>query len=183
MKMSIVCLFLAVYVSSFAVAQDQGLSASEEKLALYVARVSAHEGALKNLRDTDLVWQVVINNAKTTAGRIQFLEQHSGRALGKKPCTESNCEWSSLLDRRGTIPAAQAAGKDAGYWRTVTIPRWRAVLVRARELVRDPSDTAQLPCVGHPVTWGSLKLDGKKAAANGLHPLICENTLNTGFSY
>ena len=168
-------------------AQGRPLTAAERKLALRVARTAAHEGALKNLRDVDLIWQVTESRASTTEKRSEFLALHSGRAIGHKPCRtdDGNC-WSQTLDRRGTIPASVAVG-DAGYWRTVAIPAWQRVLQRAEALIS--GDVISRPCPVAPYTWGGVGRapdgadDRQHAALDGLYPIGCSGTLNDGFAF
>jgi hypothetical protein len=176
-----VALFVTLFCS-IGLAQGPRLTPAQRKLALRVARVAAHEGALHNLADVDLVWQVTESRAKTTEKRSEFLAMHSGRAIGVKPCTglTKNCEWSPLLDHKGTIPASVAIG-DEGYWRTIAIPAWQRVLARAEELVA--GEPYVKPCRLDPYTWGSVKLDSKRAAADGLYPIGCTGTLNDGFTF
>lgn len=177
--------FAVLFFYASGLAQGQSLPKltwAQERYAFALARVSAHEGALTNLRDVDLVHQVAITNAATPQKQLEFLHAHSGRSLGDKPCTDANCEWSPKLNRAGTVPAAQAAGKDAAYWRVVVMPRWRSVLARARVLASGAVPYSQLPCKRAPVTWGSVRLDSKKAASHGLYPLGCSGTLNDGFA-
>lgn len=145
-------------------------------LALALAVVAAHEGALDNLRDTDLVWQVVESRASSTAGRLRFLRQHSPRALGLEPCNGRNCVWSVDLLRD---PDATPQNTDQGYWRSVRAPQWRLIRERAMALVYGAADDAR-PCLRAPYTWGGA-MDHAGALKRGLRPLGCSGTLNDGF--
>lgn len=147
------------------------------QLALELAVVAAHEGALDNVQDTALVWQVVEARGRTDRERLSFLRSHSGRALGRKPCTEANCVWSvELLN----APSKTPASVDQGYWRSVRAPQWELVQRKALGLVYGVDDDR--PCLGTPYSWGYAgDLDGAYRL-RGLVPMGCEGTLNDGFA-
>lgn len=147
-----------------------------EQLALEVAVVAAHEGALDNLRDTALVWQVVEARARTTSGRLAFLRSHSGRALGLKPCNEGNCAWSTELLR---APSKTPESVDAGYWRAVRAPQWELVQRKALGLVYGTD--ADRPCPSAPYTWGGAMDIESAWLKRRLVPMGCHGTLNEGF--
>src|SRR5690349_12026903 len=77
-----------------------------DQLALELAVVAAHEGALENTRDTALVWQVVEARALGVQARLNFLRAHSPRALGRKTCNFGNCIWSRELLQAPEQPPA-----------------------------------------------------------------------------
>ena len=141
--------------------------------------MAANEGALWNLRDTALIWQVVENRGDDTKSRTRWLQKHSPRALGLKPCNGAgrNCQWSRNLRKEGTIPAGMAAGGD--YWRYKLQPRWLEVLALAEQLVA--GTTRDKPCPTPPDTWGG-DMDWANAVAHGLVPCGCEGTLNEGWA-
>lgn len=158
-----------------------------QKLAKAVAVVAAHEGALKNLKDVDLVWQTVQFNGDTDEERLRWLRNHSGRSLGLKPCTENNCTWSTSLGKK-TLPASVASlgTVDPAYWKKVTAPRFERVYKRAQELVNGA--TYERPCAIDPHTWGGVGKDPlgaddrEHAARDGLYPIGCTGVLNDGFA-
>lgn len=155
-------------------------------LELAVARVSANEGALQNLDEVSLIWQTVEGSAATTDGRLEFLRRHSPHVLGRKPCGGvGNCDWSSQLSRRGSIPAALAAGgTDPEWWDKVRRDRWLGVLSAAEALVA--GRVLARPCSRTPVTWGSPVLDAAYARRHGLCRLHCGvpggTLLNDGYA-
>lgn len=164
---------------------------AQSELALAVARVAAHEGALTNVRDVDLIWQVVRGHGADARERLRWLRQHSPRALGLVPTKAWDGNgWSAELSPRALVPASVAAGGDAqlvGYWRAVALPRWRLVLSRAQDLVA--RDVADGPCPSQPYSWGGVGRvtngadDREAAAARGLFPLGCRGTSNDGFAF
>jgi hypothetical protein len=151
---------------------------ARRSLALALAQVAAHEGALHNARDLDLIWQVVQNHGNSPQAQLRWLRTHSARALGLAPArhTDGNA-WSSELNRRGTIPASVAAGQ--GYWRMRVMPKWHGLLERAQSLV-DGAAYAK-PCPIEPITWGG-PMDHVTAAADGRYPIGCSDVLNDGFA-
>jgi hypothetical protein len=149
-----------------------------DQLALEVAVVAAHEGALDNLEDTALVWQVVSSRAETTQGRLAFLRAHSPRALGIRECNGQNCRWSVELLRN---PDAPPAAVEKGWWEKVRAQRWREILRYARGLVYE-IDVAE-PCLVAPYTWGgAMDVEGAYTDRN-LIPIGCGGTLNEGFTH
>jgi hypothetical protein len=155
---------------------------STADLALAVAQVAAHEGALRNLRDVDLIWQCVEARGDTDAKRLRWLQKHSPRALGLKPPKLGDVNaWSSELGRNATLPADVASGdpKRQSYWRFRVMPRWAEVLARAQHLAS--GGRYEKPCPSTPTTWGG-PMDHEVAAEMGLYPLGCQGTLNDGFA-
>jgi hypothetical protein len=149
-----------------------------DQLALEVAVVAAHEGALDNREDTALVWQVVAHRANTTQGRIDFLRLHSPKALGREACTDQNCVWSVELLKN---PDAHPASIDRKWWEKVREQSWRETLRYARGLVYG-IDISQ-PCPGDPYTWGgAMDVEGAYKDRN-LIPLGCVGVLNEGFTH
>ena len=180
-------LFLAALLLTSYVHAERApqLTRTQRTLVLYTARVSGHEGALVNLREVDLVWQAATFYGSTAEKRIAFLQRHSGRAIGVKPCldTDINC-WSAEMDLRGTTPpSVLAKGKEASdYWRLVVTPRWLEVVARARELVLGAGYGATgAPCAIQPRTWAA-RWFAHSAAKNGLYPIGCVGVLNDGFA-
>jgi len=172
--LALIC-FSALVWTSFASANKRD---SRDQLALEVAVVAAHEGALDNLEDTALVWQVVSSRADTTQGRLAFLRAHSPRALGIRECNGQNCRWSvELLN----APNAHPASVERGWWEKVRAPRWREILRYARGLVYG-IEVAE-PCSAAPYTWGgAMDVEGAYKDRN-LIPLGCVGTLNEGFTH
>lgn len=148
------------------------------QLALELAVVAAHEGALDNLRDTALLFQVLESRARTDRGRLALLRAHSPRALGIEPCNGGNCRWSvELLHAPSTTPSSV----DAGYWRTVRAPQWTLVQRKALGLVYGTD--SDRPCPVAPWSWGgAMDLSGAWLERR-LVPLGCEGTLNDGFAF
>jgi hypothetical protein len=158
-------------------AQDSTVPRLRDRLALALAVVAAHEGALDNVNDTNLIWQVVEGRAKTIGGRLAFLRAHSPRALGIEPCNGGNCAWSVELL---SAPDATPTSVDAGYWRKVRAEQWDLVRRRARGLVYG-IDTER-PCAGAVYSWGG-SMDVQSAYRDrGLVPLGCEGVANDGFA-
>ena len=190
MKTAAALLLSVLLTAAVALGEGAKLTALHERLARAVAVVAAHEGALKTLRDVDLIWQSAQFNGDTDAKRLAWLQMHSGRALGIKPCVgESNCLWSGALAHGARVVSAETIklGKvDPGYWRTVTVPRFERVLARARELVSGAP--YERPCPIEPRTWGGVGRDPlgaddrEHAAGEGLFPIGCVGTLNDGFA-
>lgn len=170
---------LAAAVSGWSVPLPNGAAAATNDLALAIARVAANEGALWEIRDADIVCQVVMGSADTYAGRLAWLKSHSGRVMKQKPCRGGNCLWSRNLQRdHGIVPAGIAAGK-RDWWRAEMADRWEAVLSRAEACV---AGRAPEPCHLPPTTWGSKRIDVEQAVARGLFPIGCDpRTLNDGF--
>lgn len=167
---AVVCLLLLAW-------PVQADSASRA-LALALAQVAAHEGALHNARDLDLIWQVVQNHGDSPQAQLRWLRAHSARALGLAPARDTDANaWSSELNHRGTIPASVAAGK--GYWRVKVMPKWMELLTRAQSLVDGASYVK--PCPIEPITWGG-PMDHESAAADGRYPIGCVDVLNDGFA-
>jgi hypothetical protein len=171
----LVTLALLIAAALSRVGSAQPKSARAE-LAELLARTSAHEGALKNERDLDLVWQVVEGSGATTEKRLEFLRLHSPQVAGRRPCRE-NC-WALEINGK-TLPANVAAG-DVAYWTKIVMPIYRTLAARATKLVRGmPYDR---PCEGNPSTWGG-KMDRERALKEGLVLLHCEGTLNDGYAW
>lgn len=157
--------------------QRPPVTSSRRQLALELAVVAAHEGALENLSDTALVWQVVeVNGGDSVIKRLAFLRRHSGRALGLKPCDRAgNCRWSVDLLR---APNAAPPSTDAEWWHARRAQAWRLVREYAANLVAGGAPWR--PCSRPPRTWG-YSGDVEKARARGLVPMGCAGTLNDGF--
>jgi hypothetical protein len=169
-----ICILLARTFISTAEARSADL---RDQLALELAVVAAHEGALDNLRDTALIYQVLEARAVSTAGRIALLRLHSGRALGRKPCEGGNCAWSVELLRN---PHATPPSVDAAYWTRVRAGDWTLVMRKAQGLVYGIDDDR--PCLGAPYSWGYAG-DLKSAWLDRrLLPMGCAGTLNDGFA-
>lgn len=176
------------------------LTELEEDLAFKMALVSANEGALWTLYTVPLIHQVVVTNVPYRDGeipdsmlkrRVEFLEKHSGRVMGVKPCPKSgNCRWVRNLSKTATtLPAGIASGKGGpknwkNYWRVVMAPRWKRVMGLSRAMIAGSMEAA--PCPIPPRTWGSVKThmpDVRVAEGNGLYPIGCEGTGNNdGFA-
>lgn len=164
-------LLLAAALAHVVSAQPRSARA---ELADLLARTSAHEGALQNKRDLDLIWQVVEGSGSTTKKRLEFLRLHSPQVAGRRPCRE-NC-WALEINGK-TLPASVAAG-DVAYWQKIVMPIYRALAARAAKLVRGmPYDP---PCSKTPQTWGG-PMDRERALKDGLVPLNCAGTLNDGY--
>jgi hypothetical protein len=149
-------------------------------LALLVARVAANEGAFDNPRELDLIWQVVEGWARDNARRLEQLRQHSSRVAGLRPCRSGNCRWSRYVRSDGTLPAEVAAGfePEPGWWLAARAERMRALVVRAEQLVAGAAYTR--PCDERPTTWGG-PMDHGHAQSQGLVPVRCNGTINTGY--
>jgi hypothetical protein len=155
---------------------------TDRALVLALARVAAHEGALQNPRDLDLVWQVTEGYGATSDRRLRFLQQHSPRALGLEPPRQgAKNAFAAELKRNDTLPASVAAA-DRGtkaYWTHKVMPRWQDLLDRAEYLVAGKPYAR--PCPLKPVTWGG-PMDHESAREQGRYPIGCEGTLNDGFA-
>lgn len=149
-----------------------------QQLALELAVVAAHEGALDNLRDTALIWQVLESRRTTDRGRLELLRAHSPRALGLAPCAGGNCRWSVELLRN---PHATPASVDAAYWQRVRAGTWALVMRTAQGLVYGV-DTDR-PCASAPFSWGYAGDVDSAWSKRRLVPLGCEGTLNDGFAF
>lgn len=147
-----------------------------DQLALELACVAAHEGALDNLRDVALVWQVVEAKAVTTSARLKFLRAHSPRALGIKGCVSGNCLWSSELRHN---PLATPSSVDAGFWSRVRARDWALVMRKAQGLVYGIDDDR--PCPESPFSWGYAGDLESAWRQRGLIPMGCAGVLNDGF--
>lgn len=179
-------------VTMRAAGQPQKHAAAEEQLqqllVLQAARVSANEGALQNLPEVSLIWQVVEGSARTAGKRLEFLEKHSPRAMGLVPCGGiGNCEWSRQLDYEGELPPAlAAAGVDALWWHLTRRDRWLAVLAATDALAR--GKVVAVPCGRRPVSWGNPNSvhDSAYASRHGLCRLHCGlpsgGLLNDGYA-
>lgn len=148
-----------------------------DQLALELAVVAAHEGALDNLRDTALVWQVVEARARTTHGRLGFLRAHSPRALGYKRCTTSNCVWSVELLHDPNVPPESLSAK---WWNTTRASQWERIRRYAAELVYGVE--LWRPCLAAPYSWGYAGDLESAWLERRLVPLGCEGTMNEGFT-
>jgi len=170
--------FSVVFVLMF-VCSAHALDRARQRLALALAQVAAHEGAFRNARELELIWQVVQNHGSTPQEQLDWLQAHSSRALGISPARETDRNaWSSELNARGTIPAS-VVERDAGYWRVKVMPKWSSILKRSQELVGGAS--YDKPCPIEPITWGG-KMDLEIAAENGRYPIGCTDVLNDGFT-
>lgn len=164
------------FVTTICAANATVYRSAQDQLALELAVVAAHEGALDNRRDTALVWQVVESRSSTTQGRLNFLRAHSGRALGRKTCNFGNCVWSRELLK---APEQPPASLSASWWNATRATAWEelrhyaSALVYGIELWR--------PCPAAPYSWGYAG-DLKSAwLERRLVPLGCEGVMNDGF--
>jgi hypothetical protein len=149
----------------------------KDQLALELAVVAAHEGALDNARDTALVWQVVEARALTTQARLSFLRAHSPRALGRKSCGVGNCLWSrELLEAPDVAPASLSSA----WWNATRAVAWMEVRRYASELVYGIE--LWRPCPAAPYSWGYAGDLESAWIERRLVPLGCEGTLNEGFT-
>jgi hypothetical protein len=154
-------------------------------LILAVAQVAANEGALHSPYEVSLIWQVVETVAVTAQKRLEWLQLHSPRALGLKPCDGiGNCDWTWQLDETGALPPALAArGVQPDWWELHRRDAWLSVLATADSLAS--GRVRARPCEIAPVTWGSITStrDMKWATRHGLRRLYCApgKLLNDGF--
>ncbi len=148
------------------------------ELALSLAVVAAHEGALDNVRDTALIYQVVEYRARTSAGRLSFLRAHSPRALGIAPCSGGNCAWSVELLR---APSKTPSSVEPGYWANVRAPQWALIQRKALGLVYGVDDDR--PCIGSPYSWGYAGDVESAYRERRLVPMGCAGVLNDGFAF
>jgi hypothetical protein len=162
--------------SSTAAAQENDRYKSQ--LALELAVVAAHEGALYSLRDTALIYQVLEARASTDRSRLALLRAHSPRALGISPCAGGNCTWSVELLR---APSRPPASMDAAWWNAARADAWALVQRKALGLVYGVDNDR--PCSRAPYTWGgAMDLEGAYDR-RGLVPIGCEGTANDGFAF
>jgi hypothetical protein len=156
---------------------------ADKALALALARVAVHEGALAQPKDLDLIWQVTSRWGATSTERLRWLQAHSPRALGLKPPRLGDANaFTAELTAATTIPASVASGADRrklAYWKVKVLPRWQSLLDRAERLVK--GGQYDKPCPIEPITWGG-PMDHEAAAADGRFPIGCEGTLNDGFT-
>jgi hypothetical protein len=148
-----------------------------DQLALELAVVAAHEGALDNPREAALIWQVVEARAETTQGRLMFLRAHSARALGRKTCSIGNCIWSRELL---TDPEHAPASLSAAWWNAMRAPAWLALQRYAAELVYGIE--LWRPCPVAPYSWGYAGDLESAWRERRLVPIGCEGTMNDGFT-
>lgn len=156
--------------------------APRDQLALELAVVAAHEGALDNTNDVALVWQVVEARAHTTADRLSFLRGHSPHALGRESrkglcMPEDNCWWSAQLLK---APDRVPSGFAKGWWAAARAERWLAVRRKAQELVYGVE--LWRPCPSRPYSWGGAMDVNGAWKERRLVPLGCAGTLNEGFA-
>jgi len=149
---------------------------ARDQLALELAVVAAHEGALENARDTALVWQVVEARALTTQARLNFLRAHSPRALGRKTCNVGNCVWSRELL---LAPEEPPASLSAAWWKATRAPAWEELRRYASELVYGIE--LWRPCPAAPYSWGYAGDLQSAWLKRRLVPLGCEGVMNDGF--
>lgn len=150
---------------------------ARDQLALELAVVAAHEGALDNTRDTALVWQVVEARALTTQARLNFLRAHSPRALGRKTCTVGNCVWSRELL---LAPEEPPASLSAAWWKATRAPAWEELRRYASGLVYGIEPWR--PCLTAPYSWGYAGDLQSAWLKRRLVPLGCEGVMNDGFT-
>lgn len=146
--------------------------------ALWLARVSANEGALRDRREMDLVWQVVEDNGGRD--RPAFLRRHSPRVHGDRKCSaKRNCQWSPLLNREGSKPDTLDVPDD--YWELVLRPTWLDLVAYGDYLVA--GGAYNRPCARSPRTWGG-PMDVERAARRRppLYPMGCNTAFNDGFA-
>lgn len=175
-----VLLSVLVVCSLFAFTRDADAATyrtRRDQLALELAVVAAHEGALENPRDAALVWQVVEARAFGTQSRLWFLRAHSPRALGRKACTVGNCLWSRELL---LAPDEPPASLSASWWKTTRESAWADVRRYASELVYGIEQWR--PCPAAPYSWGYAGDLESAWLKRRLVPLGCEGTLNDGFA-
>jgi hypothetical protein len=149
------------------------------ELALWVARVSANEGALKNRRQAALVWQTTRNAAPTTAKRADWLSRHSPRVHGLRACGAGNCRWTPELQRSEEQPLS--LGLPLDQWMLRVLPIWHDTLAYVDWLVQGDRRTED-PCPITPRTWG-CELDRPRALSRGLYPIGCYGTSDDGYAY
>ena len=164
-------------------ANPASAGSADQALALALARVAVHEGALHNPRDLDLIWQVTSGQGSTSTERLRWLQAHSPRALGLKPARPRDANaFTAELVQGLTVPASVASGasrQKLAYWQHKVMPKWQQILERAEKLVAGAQ--YDKPCPLPPVTWGG-PMDHEAAAADGRFPIGCEGTLNDGFA-
>jgi hypothetical protein len=149
------------------------------ELALWVARVSANEGALKNRREAALVWQTTRNAAPTTLKRAGWLSRHSPRVHGSRPCPHGNCRWTPELQRGEEQPPSLILPWD--QWLLRVLPLWHDTLAYVDWLVQGDLSSED-PCPVTPRTWGCER-DRPRALSRGLYPIGCYGTVDDGFAY
>ena len=159
-------------------AEAQELAARYE-LALWVARVAANEGALKNRPEAALVWQTTRTNGKDTTRRTDWLARHSPRVHGTRPCGGGNCMWSANLTREAALPAGLLLRLD--QWEIRVAPLWLDTLRYVDWMVLGDR-TSEDPCHVPPRTWG-CELDRARALTKGLYPIGCRGTSDDGYTY
>lgn len=150
---------------------------ARDQLALELAVVAAHEGALDNTRDTALVWQVVESRAFTTQARLNFLRAHSPRALGRKTCNFGNCVWSRELL---LAPEQAPASLSKSWWNATRATSWEGLRRYAAELVYGIE--LWRPCLSAPYSWGYAGDLQSAWLKRRLVPLGCEGVMNDGFT-
>jgi hypothetical protein len=147
--------------------------------SVWVARVSANEGALKNRPEVALVWQTARSSARTTEKRAAWLAKHSPRVHGTRPCKVGNCFWTPNLTRSAAMPDGLRIPVD--YWTVKVAPLWVDTLRYSDWLVLG-NRTSDDPCHVTPKTWG-CEQDRARALREGLYPIGCTRTLDDGFTY
>jgi len=87
---------------------------SRRELALALAKVCVNESGFDSLADCAMIFQIVENQRAITDERRVWLERHSARVLGIRPCDHrNNCFWSRNLGWNDEEPAGWLAASTA----------------------------------------------------------------------
>jgi hypothetical protein len=156
----------------------------ERALALAVAKVAVNEATLAEIEPADvaLIAQVTEQHGATAHAKLAWLSLHSSCVLTDRELRpgerRTNCIWTRGLTDSDREPAGFAESQSAP-WRSY-VARWRDVRITALALVQHRS-RVPYPCEGRPTTWGSRRLDLRRAIERGLRPLVCSTRGNVGF--
>lgn len=164
---------------------------AERDLALAIAKVAANESSLSTIRPADvaLIHQTAQTHGSTPRAQLRWLRAHSSCVLGDRDLATlarpGNCAWTRTLTDSDARPEGWRQSYPHLRWARY-VERWRQVRIVARRLVTGA--LVMRPCPRAPWTWGSVRLDTRRALARGLVPLGCrdpqtgEALANDGFA-
>jgi hypothetical protein len=163
------------------------MTAATAALVLAVFRVACNEGALVNLREVSIVYQVTQSHGRSSGERLAWLRRHSPRSCcarrdeGLGPSAsraKGNQTWTSQLLPSCEKPEALDVSK--AWWEARRRASCFAVYHLAEALV-----TARIedkPCDGAPTTWAAPWYRARPLA-QGMIEHHCEGVLNRAWSW
>lgn len=166
-----------------AVGWYEELSPQKKALALAVSQLGVNEASFDRPHDYALIWQVVEGRHSSTHKRMMWLRAHSSCVLGLSKPSErrlqaGNCVWTRNLTWSDRKPNGWDK-KNRVPWR-LFVRKWRLVRAFVTGLVS--GNIQWRPCEVAPETWGGA-MDEARAKANGLVPVSCDGTENTGYRH